>query len=190
MPKLNPEQQQKKIWKLLQKYHKLFQDFYIKYKILFDSCDKNLEEFKEDLEKRFLWTKKESTERIENEKKFAILFKKISITNLILKDGSDFKSLSVYLTLAPNSFKHALGLLNNCVRKLIKCKNYRDVNIVDEIDLFEKKELKTSGRELLEKQISMSLPKIPSDIIKIILDYIVLDVRVSTRFLKQILKII
>jgi hypothetical protein len=169
MPKLSKEQQQKKIKKLLQEYHKLFPPFLELYESIRDSCSKNLKEFEQELLYEHYFTEEETKKRIDEEKEFLRLFKKISVTDLILKDGPEFKSLSIYMGLSPYCFKHALEKLNNCVRKLIKCKNYKDVNIVDEIDFFEKKELKTSGRELIKEQISMSLPKIPVDIIKIIL---------------------
>ena len=184
MPKLSKEQQQQKIQRLLRNYYKLCPSFLKMYKSIYNSYDENFEEFEKELITEQYYTEEEAKKRIDKEKEFLRLFKKISVTDLILKDRREFKSLSIYMGLSPYCFRHTLEKLNNCVRKLIKCNTYRDVNIVDEIDFFEKK------RELIQKQISMSLLKIPLDIIKIILDYIILDTRDSTRLLKKMLNII
>lgn len=196
MPKLSRREQERKVLNLVINFYRIFIYFLLDYHTILGLCNENSKEYKLFYTDTFTWYKSEMNRKnkMKEYHEFVILFKSITISDIILmseKYKRIYKTCEFFLLFCTPSFHRSVIHLNILVNTLTKCKQkYQYIDILEIITSFEKKELKTSGRELIQKQISMSLPKIPLDIIKNSLDYIVLDVRVSTRLLKKMLKII
>lgn len=196
MPKLSRREQERKVLNLVINFYRIFIYFLLDYHTILGLCNENSKEYKLFYTDTFTWYKSEMNRKnkMKEYHEFVILFKSITISDIILmseKYKRIYKTYEYFLLFCTPSFHRSVIHLNILVNTLTKCKQkYQYIDILEIITSFEKKELKTSGRELIQKQISMSLPKIPLDIIKNSLDYIVLDVRVSTRLLKKMLKII